>query len=48
MNGDFKPLLINQEGAFFIAGEIIKVSAPSGEEEKINRRARGDRRAFSL
>jgi hypothetical protein len=31
---------------FLIAWEIIKASAPSGHEEKINRRVRGDRRAF--
>jgi hypothetical protein len=31
---------------FLIAWEIIKASAPSDHEEKINRRVRGDRRAF--
>jgi hypothetical protein len=34
---------------FVLASEIIKVSAPSGDEEKnINRRARRDRRANKL
>jgi hypothetical protein len=44
---DFFPLLSfgDEAGSFFIAQEIIKVSAPSEEEEKINRRVRRDRRA---
>jgi hypothetical protein len=32
MNGNFKPLLINQEGAFFIARKNIKVPAPSEDQ----------------
>jgi hypothetical protein len=34
MNGNVKPLLINQEGAFFIAWKSIGIFVSAGKEEK--------------